>query len=208
MSKIVTSLRFIRAKLHSSYVILVMLLVFTPIFLLMATQNNLVIDDRTTNDFRAVAGNSWSLVTDGVMGGISQGKLSIGEIDDRACLYMQGEVSLDNNGGFIQIALNLPDSMLENVAEYEGILLEVFGNDEQYSVHLRTKDLTLPWQSYRASFMARRKWQTVYLPFAEFMPYRTETALDIRRLKRIGIVAIGRVFNADLCVGKVALYKN
>jgi hypothetical protein len=33
------------------------------------------------------------------------------------------------------------------------------------------------------------------------VPYRTDTPLDTRRLRRIGVVAIGRAFSADLSVG-------
>ena len=36
-------------------------------------------------------------------------------------------------------------------------------------------------------------------PFEDF--YRTEGPLDTRRLRRIGVVAIGRAFSADLAVG-------
>jgi hypothetical protein len=37
------------------------------------------------------------------------------------------------------------------------------------------------------------------------MPYRIDVALDTRRLRRIGVVAIGRAFSADLSVGGVRL---
>jgi hypothetical protein len=32
--------------------------------------------------------------------------------------------------------------------------------------------------------------------------------LDLQRLLRVGVVAIGRAFEADLCLGKLALYRN
>ena len=41
----------------------------------------------------------------------------------------------------------------------------------------------------------------VQFRFQDFTPYRTDIALDVRRLRRIGIVAIGRAFSADICVG-------
>ena len=194
------------AKLNGRYFILAVLLVFTPISLLMATQNDLTIDDRTTNDFRAASGNAWYLVTDGVMGGISTGRLSLDTIENRLCLRMQGNVSLENNGGFIQIALDLSDDILKYAQNFTGVLLEVYGNNEQYNLHLRTQDITLPWQSYRTTFTATPEWKTLHLPFAEFIPYRIDKALDISRLRRIGIVAIGHAFHADLCLGKIGLY--
>ena len=206
MCRSVKIFRLNGAKLNGRYFILAVLLVFTPISLLMATQNDFTIDDRTTNDFRAASGNAWYLVTDGVMGGISTGRLSLDTIENRPCLRMQGNVSLENNGGFIQIALDLSDDILKYAQNFTGVLLEVYGNNEQYNLHLRTQDITLPWQSYRTTFTATPEWKTLHLPFAEFIPYRIDKTLDISRLRRIGIVAIGHAFHADLCLGKIGLY--
>jgi len=50
-------------------------------------------------------------------------------------------------------------------------------------------------------------WQTIFLPFSQFEPYRIETPMDPADIRRIGIVAIGRAFAAKLCIGRVALYK-
>jgi D-alanyl-D-alanine dipeptidase len=66
--------------------------------------------------------------------------------------------------------------------------------------------LWLPWQSYRATFQAPASWQTVQLPFAGFSPYKTGKALDLTKLERIGVLAIGRAFTADLCIGRVGFY--
>lgn len=173
----------------------------------MADQDVLIIDDRQSGDRMSSTGNEWYLVTDGVMGGVSDGSLATATLEERPCLRLQGEVRLENNGGFIQSALDVPDDLLAKITDYTGVLLEVYGNDEQYNVHLRTRDLWLPWQSYRATFQAMPQWQTLYLPFAGFEAYRTARTLDISRLKRIGIVAIGRAFSADLCIGKVGLYR-
>lgn len=172
----------------------------------MAEQNILIIDYRSDGDLSATSGNAWRLITDDVMGGVSRGQLIIDTIEQRPCLHMKGEVKLDNNGGFAQIALNLSDTVLKNITDYRGITLDVFGNDEAYNIHLRSDDLRLPWQSYRISFKATAEWQTLRIPFSNFKPYRTDTALDISKLTRIGLVAIGREFNADLCVARLALF--
>jgi hypothetical protein len=167
----------------------------------------LLIDDRRGGGFESTLGTSWRVVTDGVMGGKSTGELSLHEIDMRSCLRLQGEVSLENRGGFIQAALEVKDTVAADAAGYQGILLEVYGNDEQYNLHLRTDDVWLPWQSYRASFQARSGWQTLRLPFTSFSGYRIGKTLDLKRLERIGVVAIGRAFRADLCIAQVALYR-
>ena len=82
----------------------------------------------------------------------------------------------------------------------------VRGNDEKYSVHLRTPDNVRPWQSYRAHFTAGPNWETYDLPFEAFVPYRLGAALDKTRLRRIGLVAIGRPFYAELSVSQLGLF--
>ena len=150
--------------------------------------------------------NRWRLFSDRVMGGVSAGDLQQGEREGRACLHMQGEVRLDNNGGFIQMASDLSADERQAFADGDGIELEVYGNGEVYNVHLRTADMSRPWQSYRASFTAASGWQTLRLPFADFEAHRIEGPLQPGRVRRIGLVAIGREFSADLCVAGVVVY--
>jgi hypothetical protein len=120
---------------------------------------------------------------------------------------MRGDVSLENNGGFVQMALDLaPDRGVVDASAWTGIELDVIGNDGDYGVHLRTDAVEQPWQSYRRSFRAGAAWRTVQLAFADFVPHRIEVPLDVRRLRRIGLVAIGRAFTADLAVGGVRFY--
>ena len=168
----------------------------------------LIIDDRSSGDYHSTLGSTWRLITDDVMGGVSSGQLTLDSIDNRPCLRLRGDVRLENNGGFVQAALDLNGTGAFDASAYQGVLLEVYGNDEVYNLHLRTDDVWLPWQSYRASFRAPTGWHTVRLPFADFDGYRITTALDLERLERIGIVAIGRAFQADLCVASVALYRD
>ena len=106
------------------------------------------------------------------------------------------------------MALDLAAQWPRDASAYDGVLLDVHGNGETYNVHLRTSDLWLPWQSYRASFRAPPTWTTIRLPFASFNPYRTQAPLALRNLRRIGLVAIGREFDAELCLGRLALYRD
>ena len=174
---------------------------------LMAEADIHIIDDRTSGDLQTSIGTPWRFVTDGVMGGKSDGRLDPTTRDKRNCLRLQGDVRLENNGGFIQASLEIPDTVVDIASEYTGVMLEVAGNEQAYNLHLRTRDLWLPWQSYRSTFTATPNWQTVYLPFDSFEPYRTGKALKVSRLKTIGILAIGRAYQADICIGKVALYR-
>jgi hypothetical protein len=161
-----------------------------------------VIDDLSHDDLVATVDTRWRLVTDRVMGGVSQGTLDREIVAGRPALRMRGDVSLDNNGGFVQMALDLaPDGGLVDASVWRGIELDVMGNDEEYGCHLRTDAIQRPWQSYRQRFRTGAAWQTVQLPFADFAPHRIDVPLDVRRLRRIGLVAIGRAFAADLAMG-------
>jgi hypothetical protein len=175
---------------------------------LMAAGTQRIIDDRRTADLSASGGGNWRLVTDGVMGGVSSGRLTTETIDGRPCLRLQGEVSTANNGGFIQAALDLESDELRHAGEYEGLVIDVLGNGEAYNLHLRQDGLWLPWQAFRASFATSQEWQTLYLPFSEFEAHATRAQLKPDRLKRIGLVAIGRDFPADVCLGRIGYYRS
>jgi tryptophan-rich sensory protein len=56
------------------------------------------------------------------------------------------------------------------------------------------------------SFVTTPEWQTLQLPFAQFTPHRIDISLNTKRLRRIGLVAIGREFNANLAVARLAFY--
>ena len=167
----------------------------------------LIIDDRRTGTLDSALGTAWRMITDGVMGGVSNGKLMQDTIDNRACLRLRGDVRVENSGGFIQAALDVEDTSAADASGYHGVQMEIYGNEEAYNLHLRTHDVWLPWQSYRASFLAPASWHTVRVPFAEFSGYRIGKPLDRRHLERIGVVAIGRAFKADLCIASLGFYR-
>ena len=169
--------------------------------------SDLIIDDRTSGTYRSNLGTEWRLVTDQVMGGVSNGELSLDYYGNRHCLRMRGDVSTENNGGFVQIALPLSEHDDFDATGYTGIELDVAGNNEPYNIHIRTSALWLPWQSYRFSFHATADWKTLRFPFKEIKPYKTNRSFHQHRLVRIGLVGIGRDFQADLCVASVKLYK-
>ncbi|MSP03691.1 MAG: CIA30 family protein [Acetobacteraceae bacterium] len=171
------------------------------------TKPTTVIDDLSPETPLATIGTRWQVVTDQVMGGVSRGALSREIVAGRPAMRMRGEVSLENNGGFVQMALDLAtDGAAIDASQWLGIELDVFGTGETYSAHLRTVDLTRPWQSYRQGFLAPLNWQTIRLPFSGFSPHRTDISLDLRRLKRLGLVAIGRAFAADLSIGGLRFF--
>ena len=84
--------------------------------------------------------------------------------------------------------------------------MNVTGDDDAYNLHLRTTDVTRPWQSYRATFRPTPEWRTIHLPFVDFTAHRIDAPLDLSRFRRIDIVAIGRAFEADLVMGGIRFF--
>jgi hypothetical protein len=173
-----------------------------------AGNDDRLIDDFSSADGSSLLGTPWRLVTDRVMGGVSSAAMSLREIDGRRALCMQGDVSLANNGGFVQVNVDLSPGGYFDASDYAGVRLSVRGNGETYNLHLKTSATTMPWQSYRAEFLASDQWREVRLPFSEFEPHRLVPALDLTRRKRLGVVAIGRPMHADLCIAEIGFYRS
>lgn len=150
----------------------------------------------------------WEYVADTVMGGVSDGTAARVHVQGRHAMRLTGSVSTDNNGGFIQMAFDLsPGGGPVDASGWQGIELDVRGNGEEYDVRLRTEQLSRPWQSFRASIRADHAWTTVRISFDDFAPHRTDVAFDPAYLRRIGILAVGRDFTADVAVSGIRLYR-
>jgi len=166
-----------------------------------------VIDDLSLAPPMAATGTEWAVISDQVMGGVSSGSMRRETLAGRPAVRLRGGVSLENNGGFLQLALDLGTGGAPvDASAWAGIRLDVRGNDETYNLHLRTTDLKRPWESYRQSFVATREWQRLHLPFTGFTPHRTEYPLRTDRLRRLGIIAIGRAFQADVALADIRFY--
>jgi hypothetical protein len=166
-----------------------------------------VIDDLSLPFPLTPRGTRWGVVTDGVMGGLSAGTLARTDWHGRPCLRLTGDVSLANDGGFLQAAVDLaPDATAIDASPWDGIALTVAGPPEDYNLHLRTTDLTRPQQSYRASFRTSPRWTTHNIPWSAVTPHRTPAPLDPTRLRRVGLVAIGRAFRADLMIADLRFF--
>ena len=166
-----------------------------------------IIDDLRFDPPLAVTGNGWALISDRVMGGVSDGEMRREVVNGRKAIRMTGSVSLENNGGFLQVALDLGETgSAVDASAWDGIRLDILGNDRVYNLHLRTSDIQRPWESYRQSFRAPSEWTTVFLPFSGFDPHRTQRPFKPSRLRRVGVVAIGREFEADIAIADIRFY--
>jgi len=184
-----------------------LLFALLPFTAMSAETTPLIIDDRRSGKLDANIGTRWRLRTDTVMGGVSSGRLDPVVVAGRPCLRLTGEVSLANSGGFVQASLDLDPAGTLDARGYRGIELDVYGNGQDYNLHLRTADTRIVWQSYRAGFHAAPEWRTLRLPFTDFKPYRISQPLDLQTLRRLGVVAIGREMQADVCIARIGLYR-
>ena len=153
------------------------------------------------------SGNAkWCFVTDKVMGGVSNGSLEFKQENETYFYRMTGELSLENNGGFIQFRTKLENH--PKGKSFKGVRLRVRGNNNEYTVHIRTKYLFLPWQYYESAFQATDAWTTVELPFATFRKsnFYQPSNVSSQDIKTIGIVAIGREFVAEIDLASIELY--
>ena len=168
----------------------------------------MIIDDFSSGGLVSKVGTQWIGVSDQVMGGISEFVLRKCNAQDEPCLRLTGDVRIKNNGGFIQAALDLTeDGRTFDASSYKGIRLVVQGNGEEYGLHLRTSDITRPWQCYRAQFRAGSDWDVVELSFSDFVSHRIDVPLNTQKLRRLGLVAIGRQFHGDLSVKRLEFYR-
>ena len=58
---------------------------------------------------------TWSFFSDGVMGGVSSGKAILRNSGQDNFVRIEGNVSTENNGGFIQIRHNLKKPLRETI---------------------------------------------------------------------------------------------
>jgi hypothetical protein len=175
-------------------------------------QGNDMNDPLLLDDFsgqRSSLGTRWEGFTDQVMGGVSEMNARIESEGDNNFLHLSGNVSLENNGGFIQVRLRLNEKKQPfDASEYAGVALRVRGKDRGYYVHLRTTRTVFPWSYYAQEIPVREEWSTVNLPFSEFEAENLRSnSLNTGKLVSVAIVAAKKAFFADLNVDAVYLYK-
>jgi len=103
----------------------------------------------------------WQAINDGVMGGISSGRMEqSGDI-----LRFEGTLSLENNGGFASVRRPIG----EDLSNATGVKLQVRGDGRTYQFRMRQDD-RFDGIAWRAEFSTSGDWQTVDLSFNEFIP--------------------------------------
>ena len=157
---------------------------------------------------RPETSGSWMIVNDGVMGGVSQSRLSL---DEQGALVFEGRVSLDYGGGFasVRLIVNQLDAQ-----KYQGIFLKIRGDGNKYQLRLRQTSRVDGAAFYQRFKTEIGKWLEIYLPFNEFKAsYRgrllpNHPELDTSRIAQIGLM-ISDKQNGDfrLEVNRIAIFQ-
>ena len=92
-----------------------------------------------------ITSERWVYLADTVMGGVSEGSANIIDTPEGQAIKLFGKVSTQNNGGFIQVRVNMPKGA---ATQFKGIKLKVKGNGDEYFVHIRNSSSKLPWHYY------------------------------------------------------------
>ena len=119
-------------------------------FALLLTMNTPAADDKIVFDFQTATNTAaWQVVNDGVMGGVSTGGFRLAN----GVAVFQGEVSLENNGGFASVR-SLPAR--HDLAGYDAFVIRVRGDGRRYKFTART-DRSFDSAIYQAVFTTKKK---------------------------------------------------
>ena len=182
------------------------LIIFLLNLLAFEIKSEVLVLDKLDTPGKTTQGQVWSFFTDAVMGGISEGKVKVDQINNIPCYRMIGNVTTENNGGFIQIrSLIYP---IISVSDYQGIYLRVYGNNKRYFLHIRTAFTIAPWQYYSYGFNAQSNWIEIKAPFSNFKKsnFYQPRKLVNQKIKSIGLVAGFDDYQADICLTEIGLY--
>ena len=168
--------------------------------------SNVLSEEMIFEDFSEVkSSENWEFISDQVMGGVSLGRFEVLKEKRIKFLRMTGNVSLENNGGFIQVRKRVYPSIEGNI---KGIKLITRGNRSDYYIHIRTKYTILPWQYYQLKFRASNQWETKILNIREFTRSGSllPKVINSSSIKAIALVAIGREHDVELDVAEIIIF--
>ncbi len=109
-----------------------------------------------------IAELAWRSVNDTVMGGVSEGRVVPGQ-----GMRFEGELSLEQNGGFASVRAALPPGSL---AGARALRVTLRGDGRTWDLTLRRSDVPIRAGSYRAPVTASAETSTVEVPLAAMRP--------------------------------------
>ncbi|MFT4637313.1 MAG: transforming growth factor-beta-induced protein [Verrucomicrobiales bacterium] len=139
----------------------------TSFALILATLSYSTAADQTVTEFAKPENKAlgWRIVDDGVMGGLSQGKVSFSA---PGIMMFQGDLSLENNGGFSSVRTS---NINLDLQAFEGFRMRVKGDGRSYQLRMATDERYRSGEvSFKASFPTTRgEWREVKVPFSTLM---------------------------------------
>ena len=131
---------------------------------------------------------SWRVVDDGVMGGLSKGKIQVAE----GILTFSGKLSLENNGGFSSLRT---EKLKMNLAGADGLVARVRGDGRTYQMRFNTEARFRGMEvSFKADFTTKKgEWTEIKVPFDQFKgSFRgmslSKEKFDPGKITRVGLL--------------------
>lgn len=144
---------------------------------------------RSITEFDGTDDIKWTIVDDGVMGGLSQGQLNPSQT---GIITFSGTLSLENNGGFSSFRSG---DMALDLGSDLGLVLRVKGDGRTYQVRLATDARYRGMEiSFSAEFATTKgEWIEVKVPFSSFKgSFRgidlPDQKFDPSNIRRLGIL--------------------
>ena len=137
------------------------------------------------------------------MGGVSN--LIIRHSD--GVFFMSGNVSTDNNGGFVRLSNRVDISS----NDFIGIKFKAKGNNETYEIHVTLKGLKIPpWSYFSQSFDVTEQWQEYQISFKDLKRSSgfSAASMKAKNIRDLSIAGFGRDFAVDLAIKDISLISN
>jgi hypothetical protein len=151
-----------------------------------ATLSSLFVFSLLLASAEANANQRWYVVNDSVMGGVSNSKMTQSE----ESLIFEGNLSLENNGGFASIRTQI-NAQGQNTHK---IILRVKGDGQTYQLRLRTNDY-LDGAAYARSFTTKNnEWLNItFIPSDFNLTYRgrsipDQPEINFNNIKQLGLM--------------------
>jgi NADH dehydrogenase [ubiquinone] 1 alpha subcomplex assembly factor 1 len=128
------------------------------IIMTMIPQDNSLIFDFKKQQSTAAC----NVVNDGVMGGLSKGKMSV---NDAGNGVFEGSVTTENNGGFSSVRHSFYN---KDVSNFTVVKLRIKGDGKPYQFRIKANEAQR--YSYIQEFKTSGEWETIVIPFNSFYP--------------------------------------
>lgn len=113
----------------------------------------------------------WRVQDDGVMGGLSKGKIAL---DPAGYAVFSGKVSLENNGGFSSVQCYFDPV---DVSTYRNAVIRLKGDGKNYRFIVQSaKDAR---HYYTAEFPTTGDWEEIRIPLRSMVPVRRGDRLNL-----------------------------